>query len=329
MPVVFSNPQFPYQVGPNGSQAFVQQLNFRQMIQEVCLWNADLDPMLAGRFINNAYREVIGKRDWYALKVRGNLSIPTVQTQPGICTVTNGSNIVQGIGTAWASAGPNSVVGLQFRSSFSGPWQTIVSVNNALQQLTIDTPYGLATRTGGFQIQEAYAVLGANITKLAWATNAQQGWPVEVNVPVPVANVWDTWRISLGWTTIFFNRAPTPDGQFQIEMWPTPFQAQVFPFEAYTQPADMVLDQDSPASYIRADLLVTRAVADAKVFSGRGSKYYDPTVAAGKMAEFKSKLEDMENRDNALDQQDVTWDYGFEDGRVGFGPGSFYNQTHD
>ena len=54
MPVVLSNPLFPYQVGPNGSQAYVQQLNYRQMISEVCLWNPDLDPMMAGRFINNA-----------------------------------------------------------------------------------------------------------------------------------------------------------------------------------------------------------------------------------------------------------------------------------
>ena len=329
MPVVFSNPQFPYQVGPNGSQAYVQQLNFRQMIQEVCLWNPDLDPQIAGRFINNSYRNVIDRRQWYALKVRGNLCIPTVVTQPGTATVTNKSNIVQGNGTNWASAGPNSIVGLQFRSSFAGPWQTIVSVDNAAQQLTLDTPYGLPTRTGGFQIQEAYATLGSNIKYLLWAVNQQQGWPVEVNVPVPVENAWDVWRISLGWTTVFFTRAPTPDGQFQIEMWPTPFQAQVFPFEAFIQPPDMVLDNDSPASFIPADLIVLRAVADAKLFGGRGSKYYDPTVAASKMKEFNERLEAAENVDNGLDQKDVTWDYGFEEGRVGFGPGSFYGQTHD
>lgn len=329
MPVVFSNPQFPNQVGPNGSQAYVQQLNYREMIQEVCLWNPSLDPQIAGRFLNNAYREVQRKREWYALKVRGNVNIPTIPAQTGTATVTNGSNIVQGNGTTWASAGPNSVVGFQFRSSFAGPWQTIVSVSNALQQLTLDTPYGLATRTGGFQIQQAFANFGANIKYLLWAVNQQQGWPIEVNVPIQTENTWDVWRVSLGWTTVFGTRPPTPDGIFQVEMWPTPFQAQVFPFEAYIQPPNMVLDQDCPVSFIPADLLVTRAIADAKVFGGRGDKYYDPTVAAGKMAEFKSKLEDTENADNMLDQQDVTWDYGFEEGRVGFGPGSFYGQTHD
>ena len=329
MPVVFSNPQFPYQVGPNGSQAYVTQTNYRQMLSEVCLWNPDLDPQTAGRMINNIYRRVVDRRSWYGLKVRGNLNISTIPTQTGTATVTNGSNIVQGNGTTWASAGPNSVVGFQFRSSFSGPWQTIVSVNNALQQLTIDTPYGLATRTGGFQIQEAFATLGSNIKYLLWATNVQQGWPIEVNVPIETENVWDTWRTSLGWTTMFGTRAPTPDGQFQIEMWPTPFQSQVFPFEAYIQPPDMTLDQDSPVAFIPSDLIVIGAIADAKVFSGRGSKYYDPVVSAAKRAEFNERLEAAENADNMLDQRDVTWSYGFEDGRVGFGPGSFYGQSHD
>lgn len=329
MPVIFANPAFPLQIGWNGSQAYTQQLNYRQMLSEVCMWNPDLDPMMAGRFLNNAQREVVDRRQWYGLKVRGNIEVPTIPTQTGTATVTNGSNIVQGIGTTWASAGPNSVVGFQFRSSFSGPWQTIVSINNATQQMTIDTPYGLPTRTGGFQIQQVYMTLGANIKYLLFAANSQQGWPIECNVPAETLNTWDVWRISLGWTTVFATRAPTPDGQYQIEMWPTPFQAQVFPFEAYTQPPDMVLDQDCPPPFIRADVLVSRAVADAKVFSGRGSKYYDPTVAAGKMKEFNDKMDNMENADDMLDQRSVTWDYGFENGRVGFGPGSFYGQTHD
>ena len=179
-----------------------------------------------------------------------------------------------------------SVVGFQFRSSFAGPWQTIVSVNNALQQLTIDTPYGLPTRTGGFQIQAGYATLGANIKYLLWAVISSKDGRSKSMYRSALSNSWDVWRISLGWTTFFATRAPTPDGQYQIEMWPTPFQAQVFPFEAYIQPPIWYSIRLSDHRYIRADLLVTRAVADAKVFSGRGSKYYDPTVAAGKMNEF-------------------------------------------
>jgi hypothetical protein len=91
----------------------------------------------------------------------------------------------------------------------------------------------------------------------------------------------------------------------------------------------MALDSDSPASFINADLIVTRATVDALLKGGRSSKYYDPTTAATKMAEYKDALEAMENADNSLDQRDVTWLYGFEDGRVGFGPGSVFAQSHD
>jgi hypothetical protein len=325
MPVVIhSNPNFPYQVGPNGSQAYVQQLSYRQCIGQVCQWNPDLDPQVAGRFINDAMREVVDSYQWYALKVRGNINVPTI-TKTGTCTVTNNSNLVVGIGTSWTTA----LIGLQFRSGFSGPWRTIFNVDPIAQVLTIDTPYGGKTRQSGYQIQAVYETLGANIKYLLHSKNQNQGWPIEVNGNQETLDNWDTWRISLGWTTYFATLPPTPDGQFQIEMWPTPYQAQVFPFEAYIQPPDMVLDNDSPPSFIRADVLVRRAIADAKLFGGRQSKYYDPLVAGQKMKEFYATLEQMQNASNQLDQTDVTWLYGAEDGRVGFGPGSTWAQSHD
>ena len=48
-----------------------------------------------------------------------------------------------------------------------------------------------------------------------------------------------------------------------------------------------------------------------------------------KLAQFNKDIEAMENADNALDQRDVTWDFGQENGRVGFGPGSTWAQSHD
>ncbi len=325
MPVVITqNPAFPSQVGPNGTQAFVQQLDFRQIQNEICAWNPNLDTMWAGRIANNWYRRIINKRQWYALKVRGNINIPTITTQ-GTCTVTNNSNIVQGIGTNWT----NALIGFQFRAGFTFPWATINNVNAIAQTLTIDTPFGGNTITGGYQIQSVYINLGANITYLQNAVNQQQGWNMEVNVPVETINTWDPWRQSLGWSTILATRPPTPSGVFQVEVWPTPYQAQVFPFEAYTQPADMFEDNDSPASFINADLIVTRSIADALLFGGRSSKYYDPTTAQMKIKQYNEDLEAMENADNALDQRDVTWSYGEENGRVGFGPGSTWAQSHD
>lgn len=321
---IVSNPNFPNQQGPNGTQAYVQQLSFRQMINEVCQWNPNVDPMIAARWLNNYYREVLQRRNWYALKVSGNINVPqTINT--GTATATNGSNIIQGSnGTTWT----RDLIGLQFRMGFTYPYQTIYDVDVVHQRLTVDSQFGGNTITGGYNIVEAYVNMGANAVRILLARNAQQGWPMTVDVPQQVLNAKDTWRISLGWSLVMSPKPPTPNGVFLMEIWPTPYSQQVFPYEGYIQPPDMVLDSDSPASFVRADVLVTRAIADAKIFGGRGDKYYDPTVAAAKIKQYNEAVEHMENADNNLDNQDVTWDYE-NDPTIGFAEGSIYGQSHD
>jgi hypothetical protein len=280
--------------------------------------------MWAGRFLNDAYREIVQRRNWYALKVRGVINIPNT-INGGQATVTQGSNIVQGVGTSWTT----SLIGQQFRVGFTYPYMTINNVNQYTQQLTVDWPFGGPTQTGGYNIIGAYQSMGANFVRFDLAINQVQGWPMEVDVPQMVLDQWDPWRQSLGWSTILSPLPPTPDGQYLIEVWPTPYQQQTFPFEGWIQPPDMMLDTDSPASFIRSDLLVKGATSMACLFGGRSSKYYNPDASARLKAEYDRSLESMENQDNALDQKDVTWDYGFEEGRVGFGPGSTYAQGHD
>lgn len=325
MPVIFTNPQFPNQSGPNGKQAYVQQLSFRQMIEQAVspLGNPDLDREWAARTINDVYREVVGRRSWYALKVMGVINIPNT-INGGQAHVDQGSNLVQGIGTNWTTA----LIGQQFRVGFTFPYQTIVNVDTAHQVLTVTVPFGGQSTTGGYNIIEAYVNMGANAVKLAWAVNQQQGWDMIVDFPVEWINAEDVWRQSLGWSTVLCPRAPTPDGIYQLEVWPTPYQQQVFPFEAYIQPPDMQADEDSPASFIRADLIMSKVIAEAKI-AIRGSKYYDATASARKDKEFDRKMETMENSDNQLDQRDVTWNYGQETGDAGFGSGSTWRQSHD
>lgn len=325
MPVVFTNPQFSDQSGPNGTQAYVQQLSYRQMIEQVVspLGNPDLDREWAGRVLNDVYREVVQRRSWYALKVLGVINIPNT-INGGQARVTQGSNLVYGIGTNWTAA----LIGQQFRVGFTYPYQTIMNVDTVNQVLTVDVQFGGSSATGGYNIINAYVSMGANAVRLLWATNQQQGWNINVDLPVEWINSNDVWRQSLGWSTLLAPRAPTPNGIYQLEVWPTPYQQQVFPFEGYVQPKDMQEDDDSPASFIRADLLVTKAIAEAKV-AIRTSKYYDAYASKRKDDEFNRKLETMENADNCMDQRDVTWRYGEEQGEAGFGSGSTWRQSHD
>lgn len=329
MPVVLTNPTFPFQVGASPTtQSFSTQSNFRQMIGEVTQFNPNLDPEVAGRFLNNRYRKIVDRRSWYGLKVRGVASVPNV-IQSGQATVTNGSANVTGTNTGWTTA----LVGLQFRTAFIYPYQTITAVNAGTQTLTLDTPFQGTTATGGYQILQVYITFGANIKRLEWATNNLFGWPMEINVPVKTLNQRDTWRQNLGWARVLATRAPTPDGQFQVECWPSPYAQQDFAFEAWTQPPNMDADTDAPVAWIRSDLLVKGASSDALLHRPKSNPYYSEQAAieiSGRFSqEFEQSLREAEDADESLDQQAVSWDYGDEDGGNGNGYGSAFAQMHE
>lgn len=326
-----SIPQFPNQVGASPStQAYVTQLNAGQMIREVCQWNPNFDPQMALRAINNRYRVICRKRNWYGTKVRGQISVGQPYAQ-GTVTVVNGSQTVTGIGTGW----DQTLVSQQFRTNFTQPYQTITSVNVGAQTLTTDLPYAGPGTTSGYLILQAYFALDGNIKRILWAVNQMMGWQMKVNaLPVECVNSWDVWRTYSGWSTHFVTRPPTPAGQYQIEVWPSPFQQQVFPFEAYTQQPDMQLDTDAPLAFIDSDILVIGATADALRFRTKQNTYYDAataiTVAATKDQQFKEYIDDLEMRDNDIDQRDVTWSYGDGDeNSFPGGYGSAWAQNHE
>jgi hypothetical protein len=327
MPVIFTNPVFPNQSGASPfNQAYSVQNNFREMIGEVTRWNPNCDPQVAGRLLNNRYRSIIDRRSWYGLKVRGQIVIPQINATGQAVTVM-GSNTVTGIGTNWNV----TLVGAQFRQAFTNEWQTITAVNATAQTLQLDFPYPGPSATGPFQITQVYITMGGNIKRIIWAVNQQQGWPIRVRTTVEQLNSWDTWRIALGWVRHFATRAPTPDGQFQMEVWPAPYAAQVFPFEAYTQPPNMVADTDAPVAWLRSDIIVMGAVADALVIGGpKKNDYYDATTAMAKEKMFNDEIGKAEMADNDLDQTDVMWDFGDDfNGNNVDGDGTAWGQSHD
>lgn len=330
MPIVPSNPQFVNQSGASPfNQAYSVMLNYRGMINEVTNWNSELDPMSAGRMINNIYRWIIDMREWYGLKIRGQIAAPNVY-QTGSCTATANSTSVVGVGTAWTP----SLIGQQWRLGFTYLWSTIVAVDTVNQVLTLDMPFVGPTQTSGYMILQAYYPIAPNIKRLLWAVNQQQGWPMYVNVAEEVINKKDVWRMQLGWSTHMAVMPPTPDGQYQVEIWPNPFSFQQFPFQAYIQPPDMVLDTDSPVAFIRSDVLVSRAIQQALMFRPKQNKYYDIqsalVIAKEKKVEFAEGLESMMRADNELDQRDVSWDYNASaEGDEPSGFGSAFAQSHD
>lgn len=319
MPIVTVNPNnVPGQVNQQ-TQAPTTAKNFRQMCGEVGFWNPDASPILIETWVNNAYRAVLDRRLWYGLMVRGQIQVPNVYTA-GTASFTSGSPVVTGIGTAWTLA----MVGAQIRSGFSTGFYNILAVDVQNQKITLDLPWGNATVLGaGYTIMQVWVTLGYNIKMILNAVNQRQGYPLRVNISQTEIDRVDTWRTSTGWTTVLANFPQSAGGSPMYELWPAPTYQQVFPFKAYTQTPDMTQDKDFPAAFVRSDIIVRGAIADALLFGGPKARFYDPTVAAQKYKEFMGEIKALEMNDDNLYPKDLIYD------REISGMGGAWGQMHD
>lgn len=281
------------------------QSNLGQMLGEVLQWNPDCPVTQITQWINNAYRMVISRRMWAGLKVRGQIAVPNVYST-GSVTVTSGSNVVIGAGTGFTV----EMIGFQFRQGFNTGWYNITEVDSATQ-LKLDLPWGNATYNGsGYQILHSIVEPGFNIKWMLELLNQRQGYRLFNGIPQRMLNQWDTWRTSQGWTFLSSPREfnPYTGGQF-FELYPAPTFQQTFPFLAYVQPPDLSDDQDAPYPYIRTDILVKVAIANALLFGGpKKNQYYDQFTAEYKTKEAMGDLMQMEMEDDEQDPKDLQWD---------------------
>jgi len=307
------------QVTPTGKPSSTQ-LSFRQMVGEVRWWAPDCPAELMKRWINNSYRRVIDYRLWYGLLCRGQVTVPSVYST-GTATFTLGSPNVTGIGTAWTGA----MVNEQIRAGFSTGWYNIQSVQGP-GALTLDLPWGNPTvNSVGYQIVQTWVSLGPNIKRVLEMVNQRQGWRMKIDMPQAVGNMYDTWRTTTGWSFMLLSKEPRADGSPQWEIYPAPTFQQVFPFLAYVQPPDMVLDGDFPVTFVRSDIIVIGAIKQALLFRGKASRYYDPQTAAVKEQEFKEELEKMALNDDNQYAKNIIWDYA---SWPYYEYGSAYMQSH-
>lgn len=304
MPTVLPTGQpIPNQVNPTSRPASTQ-LNLREMAGEVRQWNPDVPGPMAARWIQNAYRKVIDFRLWYGLLIRGQIVVPSVYST-GTATFTLGSAQVTGIGTAWTT----DMVNRQIRQGFSTGWYNIQSVDPTNQTLTLDLPWGNQSASGGYQIVQTWVSPGPNIKRILEMVNQRQGWRMKMDMPQAVANYFDTWRVTTGWTFLCLNKEPRADGSPVYELYPAPTFQQCFPYLAYVQPPDLKEDADYPVTFVRSDILVLEGIKEALLYRGKSSRYYDPQTAAVKAKEFQEELFKMSLNDDNQYPKDLLWDF--------------------
>jgi len=287
------------------SQAPTTQDSLKGMVGQVLQANPDLSALQVIKWINNHYREIIRKREWYGTMVRGQVTVPQVYTT-GRISVTNGSSTVVGTGTGFIQ----DMVGRQFRTGFTTGFSNIESVEDATH-LTLDLPWGFQNANlVGFQIMKTWFSF-PNARRMKEIVNQRQGYRLLMNVNQASVNTYDTWRQTTGWTWMLANKEATAQGWAQWELYPSATLQQAFPFLAYIQPPDLVRDTDFPVAFIPTDIIVNLCIADALMWGGKSeNRRYDPSAAALKRQEATGALIDTANEDDALYGTDSQWNYG-------------------
>ena len=323
MPIIPQTPvSIPNQVLSNGSQPYVNQMNFGQAIGRVQSWNPDCTA-IAGSWINDAVRKIYDRKTWYSLMVKGQAVCPAA-VNSGTASVTAGSPTVQGVGTAWTV----DMIGRQFRFGFQNPIYTIVDVDETNQALTLELPWGGSTRTSSYFVVQYYFNLGPNIKYLKSMSNTLQGYKMRTNLTQEYLDSVDPWRQSGG---VFpWGVAPMPldsDGNYIVEIYAVSWIAQALPFRAYVQPPNLVQDNDQFPPYIRADVVIKDAISKALVWRGpKKNPYYDAMESQRQSAEFENELLKMAEADENLYRTQVQYreeeSFGFPSG------GGLFDATH-
>jgi len=284
-----------------------------------------MDPEAVKQQLNAHIRKIYDRRTWYGLMVRGQIAT-TGFILGGACTVTNGTNLVQGIGTAW----DYSVVGKQFRNGYNSPPYTIIQVDPVNQVLALEMPWASPSISpASYFIQQNYYPIGPNIKYIHTAKNLLMAWRLQLGMNQQSLDSIDPWRVSTLSPSALVQMPPDANGNYQVELYPVPAIVQPLPFVAVVQPPNLAADTDSLPPYIRTDILVNFGIADALIWRGpKINQYYDAATSTQKKGEAEAELQSLMLADENLYRQD--FHYKWEEMRMAPipGGGGYYAINH-
>lgn len=232
---------------------------------------------------------------------------------------------------AGATATASSLNGLQLRLNSTNPVFTVLAVTSPTT-LTLDTPWGAATQSGGgYQILLMYTVIADDVKELINATDPFQQIALRLHVQQEELNGYDPNRTATNSPTCLADLGPNANGSMVYEIYPP----QSFQYQLYVQYncqwPDMRLPTDMPPPFIQSGTYIYGALADAfRTWCGRPPGNSDPGYSLENSAMYEQMFEkaviDSMAADESLAQKAFSYDWG----RVfGFGLGAAWEQCHD
>ena len=205
---------------------------FQYYWNELLSWVPQLDPQLAQKLVNRAWRDIQDSRHWSFNLVQGNITTPAAVTA-GSAAATQGSLSVIGDATAaaaWIVVGAPALIQRQFRI-VSGPIYNITAFDG-VNTLTLDRVYGeTSATTATYQIYQCYYP-PPDPAFLRWVSflDAVNGFPLITDWTKQEIDRIDPKRGATGlpYRVASFRVNPTYSsgttftGQTMFELWPGP-----------------------------------------------------------------------------------------------------------
>ena len=282
--------------------------NFNDLYRGVMLRCPSASVFLARSWVEFAFRTLWDKRLWSWQRQTAQFLFPAL-VNTGTVAVTFGSTTVTGTATGWTT----DLVNRQFRIGATSPIYTIDSVDTVGQTLTLQQPWGGTTVSGiGYQIYQAYVTPATDFQSFISVIDVNFNWSLLLNVTQEQLNQWDAQRSNSGNAYVIasydydsFTTPPLP----RFESWPHIKQQYVLIYLYTSRPPDLSDPGASLPRYIRGDVLLEMALAQAARWPGPSKDapniYFNLALAQAHDARATRMIYDMEVTDDAIYEQDA------------------------
>lgn len=272
--------------------------SFLEMSRSLRLYCPSLDIFLAQQFIRDAYRTILERRAWSGLRAENQIQFYDQKTA-GTVQVTNASPTVVGTSTAFAA----SDIGRQFKAGVGSPIYTITNVVG--QTLTLDANVGIASGSGlAYTVFDGYVTMPTDFKKLIVAVDPQTGYKLRHWVTQDQLLRWDPQRNFFGLPYALVDRRFNSSGIVQYEAWPYSTSQRVVSYYYTKQGLDLTSDTDTPIWPIRADVIVSLALAYVCRWPGTSDQpnlmFGNEPIRRSYQAEFEDKMVDIERADEEI-----------------------------
>ncbi len=265
---------------------------------------------LARQWTDYAFRTLWDRRLWSWQRKRSQFLMNQVYNT-GTVNTTRGSFTVEGVGTTFTS----DMVGRQFRTYYNSPIYTIATFVDATH-LTLTEVWGPTSQVGRtYAIYNAYVTVPSDFQNFITVWDPNYNWQLETNVTQEELNAWDSQRANTGTAYVvasyeyesYFNTPPLP----QYEIWPHQLANYCYPFMYVSRPPDLSDPGASLPRYIRGDVLLECALAQAARWPGPSkdapNPYFNLSLAMQHDARADAMIRDMERTDDEIIENSVTY----------------------